>query len=95
MKGHHAKETLSKIEYKQSDLSSFSGCDFAICHLCTWSATVFRKRHGHFLLDACPSCLSDNHLSLTPIAGNESYKFTMDSKRGLDIEFGLRDRNLE
>ena len=82
---------VTKMQCDQPKQLLLNGCDFVICQLCNWTATAFRTRNGQVLLERCQSCLDGNCLSFIPIAGDESYRFTMDPKRGLDIEFQSRN----
>jgi hypothetical protein len=64
---------------------------FLLCNKCLWSATYFDKNR---LPDGntCPLCGTNNNneLSSFPIMPNESFTFSYDVKRGLEIEFKHR-----
>jgi hypothetical protein len=63
---------------------------FVLCDKCLWAATYFDKNR---LPDRnmCPLCgINDNELSSFPIMPNESFAFSYDAKRGLQIEFKPR-----
>ena len=63
---------------------------FLLCNKCLWSATYFDKNR---LPDrnTCPLCGTNNtELSSFPIMPNESFAFSYDVKRGLEIEFKPR-----
>ena len=63
---------------------------FTLCSKCLWSATYFDKtRLPHD--NKCPLCgANNNELSSLPIEPNESFAFSYDIKRGLEIEFKPR-----
>ncbi|HYZ49675.1 MAG TPA: hypothetical protein VE593_02220 [Nitrososphaeraceae archaeon] len=63
---------------------------FTLCNKCRWSATYFDKnRLPHE--NRCPICgANNNELSSLPIMSNESFAFSYDVKRGLEIEFKPR-----
>jgi hypothetical protein len=75
------------LAHSETDTKDYNGCDFASCGLCSWTATVFRAKNGHMLLDCCPICLNDTYLSFISLAGNGSHRFTNSSKLGLETEF--------
>lgn len=85
-------EAKSAIDDDDDDFTTvfYSGREFAICQSCMWTATTFKTRHGHRLLYVCPRCSSDENLSFIPLSIDEAYRFTIDGKRGLDIEFWTR-----
>jgi hypothetical protein len=62
---------------------------FTLCNKCLWSATYFDKnRLPHE--NRCPICVTNNNeLSSLPIMQNESYVFSYDVKRGLEIELSV------
>jgi hypothetical protein len=63
---------------------------FFLCNKCLWAATYFDKNR---LPDrnTCPLCgTNNNELSSFPIMPNESFAFSYDAKRGLEIEFKHR-----
>ena len=66
---------------------------FTLCNKCLWSATYFDKnRLPHE--NRCPLCgTNNNELSSLPIMQNESYTFSYDAKRGLEIEFKPRAKH--
>ena len=72
-------------------------CKFAICESCLWCATIFHKaavkqEHEEYAIGTssnfqiCPTCKNKN-ISLTPLAKDEMYRISMESKRGLETEF--------
>jgi hypothetical protein len=67
----------------------FYSCEFAICELCIWTATVFKTTSGQRLLDTCPVCSSDDYLSFIPLTRDEAYNFSIDQERGLEIHFWI------
>ena len=77
-------------------------CQFAICESCFWCATIFHKAavkqdHEEYTIETssnfqiCPAC-KNKSISLTLLAKNEMYRISMESKRGLEIEFSKHRR---
>ena len=75
---------------------------FAICESCFWCATIFHKaavkqEHKEYTIGAsvnfqiCPAC-KNKCISLIPLAKDEMYRISMESKRGLEIEFSKHRR---
>jgi hypothetical protein len=63
---------------------------FMLCGKCLWSATYFDKNRLPSE-NMCPLCgTSNSELSSFPIMPNESFAFSYDVKRGLEIEFKHR-----
>ena len=64
---------------------------FTLCNKCLWSATYFDKTRLPYE-NRCALCGTNNNneLSSLPIEPNESYAFSYDAKRGLEIEFKPR-----
>ena|ERR671919_2243544 len=56
---------------------------FLICRSCFWCASYLSP---DFTFTKCPSCIEGNIESL-PIAENEDYRFNIDWKRGITMEF--------
>jgi hypothetical protein len=75
---------------------SFKPLPYSICFLCNkclWSATYFDKTRIPYE-NRCPLCgTNNNELSSFPIEPNESFVFSYDSKRGLEIEFRPRAKH--
>jgi len=63
---------------------------FLLCNKCLWSATYFDKNRLPYE-NTCPLCRNNNDkLSSFPVMPNESFAFSYDVKRGLEIEFRPR-----
>jgi hypothetical protein len=63
---------------------------FTLCNKCLWAATYFDKTRLPYE-NRCPLCgTNNNELSSLPIMSNESFAFSYDAKRGLEIEFKHR-----
>ena len=59
---------------------------FTLCNKCLWSTTYFDKNRIP-RENRCPLCgTKNNELSSLPIMSNESFAFSYDAKRGLEIE---------
>ena len=56
---------------------------FLICRSCFWCASCLSPEST---FAKCPSCVEENIESL-PIAENEDYRFKVDLKRGITLEF--------
>jgi hypothetical protein len=64
---------------------------FLLCNRCLWGATYFDKNRLPSDRNTCPLCgTNNNELSSFPITPNESFAFSYDVKRGLEIEFKHR-----
>lgn len=59
---------------------------FMLCESCYWCATYLDKTK---VVDKCPIC-SATVLSSFPIMPDESFVFSYDTKRGVELDFGRR-----
>ncbi|MGI0005105.1 MAG: hypothetical protein ACREAI_01730 [Nitrososphaera sp.] len=59
---------------------------FVLCDSCRWCATYMDKSRAR---DRCPSC-SSSALSSFPVMPDESFTFSYDEKRGIEMDFGRR-----
>ncbi|MDP8903491.1 MAG: hypothetical protein M3M86_06985 [Thermoproteota archaeon] len=59
---------------------------FVLCDTCYWCATFLDKTR---MMDKCPMC-SAAQLSSFPIMPDESFIFSYDTKRGVELDFGRR-----
>jgi hypothetical protein len=59
---------------------------FMLCENCFWCATYLEKTK---VVDKCPKC-SSTVLSSFPIMPDESFVFSYDTKRGVELDFGRR-----
>jgi hypothetical protein len=57
--------------------------DLVICNNCLWTASLLEGSAGFKI---CPICINEN-LEVIPVEDYESYKMTIDSKRGIEIDF--------
>lgn len=57
-----------------------------LCETCYWCATYLDKAK---VVDKCPICLT-SVLSSFPIMPDESFVFSYDAKRGVELDFGRR-----
>ena len=63
---------------------------FILCDTCYWCATYFDKARIP-INNKCPQCNSNNNeLSSFPIMSNESFTFSCNDKRGVELEFKPR-----
>jgi hypothetical protein len=56
---------------------------FVICDDCFWVASAIDA--DKFDATSCPLCCK--HISSTPLADNESYSYTYDERRGVEVDF--------
>ena len=63
--------------------------NFVICRDCFWCASVLSSKY--FLAKNCPSCSLDM-LEAIPIAQNEKFEISHDTRRGLTLEFSIRSQ---
>jgi hypothetical protein len=57
--------------------------EFLICDFCFWAASaVSTRRHD---VVTCPQC--DAMISRIPLAEKESFTFSYDKKRGVELDF--------
>lgn len=59
---------------------------FMLCETCYWCATYLDKTR---VAEKCPAC-SSTVLSSFPIMPDESFVFSYDAKRGVELDFGRR-----
>ena len=59
---------------------------FMLCETCYWCATYLDKTR---VIVKCPVC-SASVLSSFPIRPDESFVFSYDAKRGVELDFGRR-----
>jgi hypothetical protein len=61
---------------------------FVLCEVCHWCATYFDK--SRVPSNKCPIC-RNTAISTFPILPNEGFVFNYNEKRGVELEFGLRN----
>jgi peptide subunit release factor 1 (eRF1) len=59
--------------------------DLVICNNCLWAASLL-KDSASVNFQLCPTC-GKSDLEIIPVADYESYKMSIDNKRGIEIEF--------
>jgi peptide subunit release factor 1 (eRF1) len=59
--------------------------DLVICNNCLWAASLL-KDAASVNFQLCPAC-GKGDLEIIPVADYESYKMSIDNKRGIEIEF--------
>lgn len=71
--------------------------EFLICQECFWCASCFNmsKLIASFSLGRCPICESAGSFDSIPIFSSESYRYFRDDKKGVVLEFYLRERKDE
>jgi hypothetical protein len=88
---YHEAQRLAATTY--DGFRSLPPSIFLLCNKCLWAATYFDKNR---IPDEnmCPLCGNNNNeLSSFPIMPNESFIFSYDVKRGLEIEFKPRPKH--
>lgn len=76
---------------KTADCSNLSPPIFILCDICHWCATYFDK--ARIPIDnKCMLCNTNDNNELTSltIMGNESFTFSCNDKRGVELEFKPR-----
>ena len=73
----------SVLEILNIDTSSKVSRQFLICDSCFWAASAIATRRHNVM--TCPQC--DAVLSCIPLADNESFAFSYDNKRGVELDF--------
>ena len=87
------RETQTLAVKAQDDFKALPYSLFILCNKCLWSATYFDKNRLPYE-NKCPLCgTNNNELSSLPIMSNESFAFSYDAKRGLEIEFKPRAKH--
>ena len=56
---------------------------FLICDFCFWAASAISTRRHDVL--TCPQCRAE--VSRIPLADNESFTFSYDNRRGVELDF--------
>jgi len=59
--------------------------DLVICNNCLWAASLL-KDSASVNFQLCPTC-GKGDLEIIPVADYESYKMSIDNRRGIEIEF--------
>ena len=84
------RESQRLADKTRDDFNPLSYSIFTLWNKCLWSATYFDKTRLPYK-NRCPLCgTNNNELSSLPIMHNESFAFSYDVKRGLEIEFKPR-----
>jgi hypothetical protein len=67
--------------------------EFLICQVCFWCASCFNmsKLVASFSLGRCPICESAGSLESIPVFSSEGYRYLLDAKKGVILEFYLRN----
>lgn len=80
-------------EFVLTSMSNNLQVEILICQECFWSASCFdvSKLMSLFLGSRCPVCESVGSFDTIPISSNEGYKFTLEDKKGVVLEFFLRN----
>ena len=67
--------------------------EFLICQECFWCASCFNmsKLVASFSLGRCPICESAGSFDSIPIFSSEGYRYLLDDKKGVVLEFYLRN----
>lgn len=71
--------------------------EFLICQECFWCASCFNmsKLVASFSLGRCPICESAGSFESIPVFSSEGYRYLLDAKKRVILEFYLRNRKDE
>lgn len=73
----------SVLEIRNSDSSTKFSRQFLMCDFCFWAASAISIRRHDVL--TCPECRAE--VSHIPLADNESFTFSYDKTRGVEVDF--------
>ena len=73
----------SVLEIRNIDSSLKLPRQFIICDFCFWAASAISTRRHDVV--TCPQC--DAAVSRIPLADNESFTFSYDKRRGVELDF--------
>jgi hypothetical protein len=73
----------TKISCEQEGIS-YKERIFLLCNSCFWCASILYDDVRPFR--SCPTCRSYN-LEFMPLSANETYKFDLDKRHGVTLEF--------
>lgn len=67
--------------------------EILICQKCFWCTSCFDMSNlmSLFLGSRCPICKSESSFDSIPVCSNEGYRYTLDDKKGVVLEFFLRN----
>jgi hypothetical protein len=77
----------------QIDINNYLQVEFLICQECFWCVSCFNmsKLAASFSLGRCPICESAGSFDSIPIFSSEGYRYLLDDKKGVVLEFYLRN----
>lgn len=73
----------SVLEIRNIDSSLKLPHEFLICDFCFWAASAISTRRHDIV--TCPQC--DAVVSRIPLTENESFTFSYDQRRGVELDF--------
>ena len=73
----------SVLEIQNNDSRRKLSRLFLICDFCFWAASAISTRRHDVL--TCQQCSAE--ISQIPLADNESFNFSYDKKRGVELDF--------
>jgi len=71
----------------------YANVQCVLCDSCYWSASFLIPVVRKHIIYACPLC-NNHNLSLIPLENDESYRLTIEARRGLEIEFSRQKVNV-
>ena len=87
---HDSQSLISKT--RDNIQSSSYPPIFVLCDACLWCATYFDKSRIP-AENKCPQCNANNdELTSLPIASNESFTYSYNDRRGIELEFKPRSK---
>jgi hypothetical protein len=86
---NHDSQSLISKTHNHIQSSSYPPI-FILCDVCYWCATYFDKTRIP-IDNICPRCGANNsELTSFPIASNESFTYSYNDRRGIELEFKPR-----
>jgi hypothetical protein len=73
----------SVLEIRNDDSLVKLSRQFLICDFCFWAASAISTRRHDVL--TCPQCSSE--VSRIPLGDNETFTFSYDKRRGVELDF--------
>jgi hypothetical protein len=75
----------SVLEIQNVDSSLQLPRQFLICDFCFWAASAISTRRHDIMV--CPQC--DAAISRIPLGDKETFTFSYDKKRGVELDFAI------
>ena len=94
---NHITNLVTLICQIKFGISNRLQVEFLICRECFWCASCLNmsKLVSFPLFNKCLMCESVKSFDNIPICSNEGYRYTKDDKKGVELEFFLRNSREE